>query len=96
MAITSWGDKVTEDIFHGTNSKDARKIPQTLWGLCSRKLDAINAANELRALSLPGLRLEALKGNLKGLYSIRVNDQYRVIFRFANGNASDVQITDYH
>lgn len=57
----------------------------------------LNAAHELKDLfAPPGNRLEALKGNLKGFYSIRVNDQYRILFQFVDGNARQVKITDYH
>ena len=57
----------------------------------------INAAVNLKDLKVPpGNRLEALKGDLDGFYSIRINDQYRIIFRFKDSNAYDVEITDYH
>ena len=57
----------------------------------------IEAAHDLRNLSvLPGSRLEILRGNLKGFYSIRVNDQWRVVFRWSDGAADDVSLTDYH
>ena len=62
-----------------------------------RKLEAINAAVRLDDLKVPPAnRLEKLKGNLKNFYSIRINDQWRVIFRWVNGEAHDVRITDYH
>lgn len=65
--------------------------------IARRKLDLVGAAADIRDLTIPpGNRLEKLRGDLSGYYSIRVNDQFRVIFRFAAGNASDVQITDYH
>jgi proteic killer suppression protein len=68
-----------------------------LWNVVHRKLDMLNAARDLMDLrAAPSNRLEKLKGNLSGYWSIRVNDQYRVIFRFANGNADAVRITDYH
>ncbi|MBI4970400.1 MAG: type II toxin-antitoxin system RelE/ParE family toxin [Candidatus Omnitrophica bacterium] len=95
--IKSFGTKGTEDTYHGIDSKEARKIPQTLWKPVCRKLDMINAAvdpNDLRVP--PGNRLEPLKGNLKGKYSIRVNDQYRIVFEFREGNAFRIEITDYH
>ena len=57
----------------------------------------LNAAHELRDLKIPpGNRLEALVGDRRGFHSIRVNDQYRIVFRWAYGNASEVQIVDYH
>lgn len=95
--ISSFGDKATRDIFDGINSKEARKIPKQLWPIVIRKLDMINATQELKdLLAPPGNRLEALKGNLKGFYSIRVNDQYRIIFRWATGHAEEVKVVDYH
>jgi proteic killer suppression protein len=95
--ILNFRDRTSSDIFHGEDSKAARKISKSVWSTACRKLDMINAAHELRDLQLPpGNRLERLKGNLAGFHSIRVNDQYRVIFRWSDGNARDVQITDYH
>ena len=95
--IASFADKVTRDLYDGTNSKEARTIPKQLSPIVARKLDMINAAHALLDLSSPpGNRLEALKGEKKGLHSIRVNDQYRIIFRWSEGNAYDVQVTDYH
>lgn len=97
MAIESIADQTTQDIWDGTNSKAARKIPQSIWDVARRKLDMIQNAVRIDVLRIPpSNRLEALKGNLAGFYSIRVNDQYRIIFRFNNGSATDVQITDYH
>ncbi|MCK5241617.1 type II toxin-antitoxin system RelE/ParE family toxin [bacterium] len=90
-------NETTKDIFNGLNTKSARKIPRIVWGIAQRKLDMINSANELIDLkSPPGNRLEPLKGNLSGFHSIRINDQYRVIFKFSGANASDIKITDYH
>ncbi len=68
-----------------------------LWPVAVRKLDMLNAAHELGDLFAPsGNRLESLKGDLKGLHSIRVNDQYRIVFRWSDGNAHEVRVTDYH
>ena len=87
----------TRDIYHGLESKQARKIPQTIWKVAERKLDLLNAAYSLNDLRIPtSNHLEALKGNLKGKYSIRINDQYRLIFEFRDGNAYEVEIIDYH
>lgn len=95
--IKDFQDDTTRDIFDGENSKAARKVPQETWPAARRKLDLLNAANELRDLaSPPGNRLEALKGELKGYRSIRINDQYRLVFMFTDGVASAVKITDYH
>lgn len=96
--IASFGDKVTQDLFDGVNSKEARRIPNQLWPVVTRKLDLVNAAHDLNDLSgsSRGNRLEPLKGKLRGFYSIRVNDQYRIIFRWSAGNAYEVKVIDYH
>ena len=95
--IASFADQVTQDLYDGKNSKAARKIPKTLWQIVVRKLDMLNAAHQLLDLaSPPGNRLEALKGKKKGSQAIRVNDQYRIVFRWSEGNAYEVQVTDYH
>jgi proteic killer suppression protein len=95
--IESFGSKATEDIFHGSNTRDARSIPQALLGVAARKLDLINAAGVLSDLaSPPGNRLEALKGSLAGFHSIRINDQYRIVFKWKGLGAASVQILDYH
>ncbi len=75
----------------------SRKIPSTIHKVALRKLDYLNAAHVLEDLRVPpGNMLESLERELKGKYSIRINKQYRVVFTFENGNAYDVQITDYH
>jgi toxin HigB-1 len=95
--IASFGDATTEDLFHGANTKAARSIDRAIWPVVRRKLDLVNAAASLEDLRVPpGNRLEALKGDQKGRHSIRVNDQYRVTFRFENGTAHDVRCEDYH
>jgi len=95
--ILDFDDQSTEDIYDGIDSKAARRIPIDLWQVAVRKLDLLSAASELRDLqSPPGNRLEKLKGSLAGSYSIRVNDQYRIVFRWVDGNAREVRIMDYH
>jgi proteic killer suppression protein len=95
--ILEFGDQATADVFHGQNSKAARRIPPILWSIVCRKLDLLNAAHELRDLAAPpGNRLEALKGDLAGYHSIRVNNQYRIVFKWTDGNARAVRIQDYH
>ena len=95
--ILGFGDASTEDIFNGADTKDARKIPRDIWKAASRKLDMLNASRELRDLMAPPAnRLEKLKGRLKDYHSIRVNNQFRVIFKWVEGNVSDVRITNYH
>ncbi|MGD1023163.1 MAG: type II toxin-antitoxin system RelE/ParE family toxin [Candidatus Sulfotelmatobacter sp.] len=95
--IVSFGDKTMKDIFHGDDSKAARKIARELWTRIQEKLDLLNAGVSLEDLRIPpSNRLEKLKGDLAGFYSVRVNDQYRVVFRFTNGIATEVRCTDYH
>jgi toxin HigB-1 len=95
--ILSFGDKTTEDIFNGINSKEARKIPQNIFSISARKLDMINAAQRLGDLKAPpGNRLERLHGCFADFYSIRINDQFRIIFKMQQSNVYNVQITDYH
>lgn len=95
--IRSFGDDATADIYNARNTKAARRFPSQLWPIIRRKLDYVHAALFLTALREPaGNRLEALKGNRAGSYSIRVNDQYRISFRFEQGDAFDVRCEDYH
>ena len=95
--IASFGDRATEDLYHGRKSKAARRLPANIVSVALRKLDMINAAQVLQDLaSPPGNRLEALRGDLRGYHSIRVNDQWRLVFRCAAGEAHGVRITDYH
>lgn len=96
MAIKSFGDETTSDIFHAINSKAARRIPQSVWKAARRKMTALNAATQTTDLNLPGMHFEPLKYDRPGYNSIRVNDQFRVIFRFENGDAYDVTIEDFH
>lgn len=97
FVIAGFKDDATRDVFDGTNSKAARTVPIELWPVARRKLDSLNAARDLRDLKAPpGNRLEMLKGRLAGLHSIRINDQYRIVFRFTDGKAHDVAIADYH
>jgi proteic killer suppression protein len=79
------------------NSKAARGIPRELWPIVRRKLDQIDAVTRLDDLRVPhGNRLHALTGELAGYHAVRVNDQYRIVFRFEGGDAFDVRCTDYH
>lgn len=94
--IVSFADRATEALFHGRTS-GTRRFPPDLRTVAVRKLDMVNAARELRDLRVPpGNRLEAMKGDLKGMHSIRVNDQWRIVFRWERGDAHDVAIVDYH
>ncbi len=95
--IVSFSDRATEDLYHGRPSTHARRFPNTIVRTALRKLDMLNAAYRLEDLrEPPGNQLEALKGNLAGFHSIRINDQWRVIFRWSGNNAADVSVTDYH
>jgi len=95
--IVSFSDRATEALFHGEGGKAIRRIPPTVRAAAVRKLDLLNAATELRDLQAPpGNRLEALKGKLRGKHSIRINEQWRIVFRWMSGDAHDVGIADYH
>jgi proteic killer suppression protein len=95
--IVSFGDRSASDLFHGISSRYARKLPGQIHELALYKLDVLNAALVLDDLRPPpGNRLELLRGELKGFYSIRINSQWRIIFRWTQSNATDVQVVDYH
>lgn len=95
--IVSFGDRATEDLYHARSTSRARRLPHDVRSLALVKLDMLESAAALLDLaSPPGNRLEPLKGDLKGSYSIRVNDQWRIVFRWKHNNAHDVRLTDYH
>lgn len=95
--IRSFGDRKTDDFFNGRRSSHARRIPSELRAAALRKLDMVNAAQGIEDLRVPpAKRLEALRGELRGFHSIRINQQWRVIFRWHEGAAESVQIIDYH
>lgn len=96
--ITSFADIGTEDVFNGLDSAAARRAcPRSIWAIARRKLDQIRRVRRLQDLRLPpGNRLEPLQGDRFGQYSIRINRQYRICFRWEDGNAAQVEITDYH
>jgi toxin HigB-1 len=95
--IGSFGDRTTEALFHGEENSAVRRIPPTVRAGAARKLDMLVAAHGLQDLrSPPGNRLEALRGDLKGYHSIRINDQWRIVFRWEGNEAHEVRITDYH
>mgnify|MGYP001302931401 CR=1 FL=1 len=95
--IQSFGDEATRDIFLGRDTKAARGIPSRIWPAARRKLAMIDAASSVGDLRVsPGNRLEQLKGNRAGLWSIRVNDQYRITFRVEASDALEVMCEDYH
>jgi proteic killer suppression protein len=92
--IKSFKDKLTEKLFITGKSES---IPNTIIKVALRKLDYLNAAKIITDLRIPpGNRLEKLKGEFSGKYSIRINDQYRIVFRFEQSDAFEVEIIDYH
>lgn len=92
--ILSFGCAETERLFRG---ELARRLPSSIQRSARRKLLMLHAATELRQMAVPpGNRLEALKGARKGQHSIRINDQWRICFRWEDGNAHEVEIVDYH
>ena len=96
--IRSFKSNGVEDIFNGKNSKAASKtLPSQLHDVGRRKLEMLDSISVLEALIIPpSNQLEALKGDRKGQYSIRINKQYRVCFRWTGADAEDVEIVDYH
>ena len=96
MAIHSFRDTATEDLFHGRKTSRARRFPPEIVKIALRKLDVLNGAHRLNDLkSPPANRLEVLKGDLVGFHSIRVNNQWHLIFRWNDG-VHDVSLTNYH
>jgi proteic killer suppression protein len=92
--IASFGDRATEALFHG---RTPRHVPADVRRSITRKLDMLHAARDLTDLrALPGNRLHLLHGSLRGLYSLRVNDQWRIVFRWNGVDALDVRLIDYH
>lgn len=95
--ITEFYDQATQDIYDAKDSKWARCIPRSVWPAARRKLDLLDAASDVQDLRIPsGNRLEKLKGDLVGKWSVRINVQYRIVFVFKDGNASEVHVVDYH
>lgn len=96
--ILSFRDRGTEDIFDGVDSRAARRTcPRSIWRVARRKLDLLNRVTELDELSIPpGNRLERLRGDREGCYSIRINQQFRICFIWKGDHAYEVEITDYH
>ena len=95
--IESFGNRLAEDLFYDRTSKEVRRFPPELKRAARRKLLYLHDATALTDLRVPpGNRLEAKKGQLAGYYTIRINDQWRVLFQWQGGNAKDVQVVDYH
>jgi len=92
--IQTFADKVTAAVFSGLQ---VRRLPLAIQDTARRKLKLIDAALSLENLRVPpGNRLEALRGERKGQWSIRINDQWRICFRWEEGDAFEVEIVDYH
>lgn len=96
--IGSFADAATEDLFNGVDSRAARRrLPVALWPVARRKLTQLNRVRGVRELAIPpGNRLERLRGDRRGTYSIRINEQYRICFRWEDDHADDVEVTDDH
>ena len=92
--IINFGDQETEKVFQRHFS---RKLPENIQRIALRKLRMLNRSTTLEDLKMPPAnRLERLSGNRKGQYSIRINDQWRICFKWRKGNAYNVEIIDYH
>ena len=98
MGIVNFKNKGTEDINYGRSSKEAsRTLPRELHRKAQIKIARLGAVTSMQDLrEIRGNRFEALKGNRKGQCSIRINEQYRICFRWENENVLDVEIVDYH
>jgi len=95
--IRSFADETTADLFRERNSRAARRVPRDLWRAAQRKMKAIDVAARLDDLTIPsGNRLEKLRGDQVGRHSVRINDQFRVTFRWEDGDAHEVRVEDYH
>jgi toxin HigB-1 len=95
--IQSFADVTTADLFRERNTRAARRVPVDIWRVVQRKLKAIDVAARVEDLRIPaGNRLEVLKGDQAGRYSVRVNDRYRVTFKWEQGHAYEVRVEDYH
>jgi proteic killer suppression protein len=95
--IRSFAHETTADLFRERNSRAARRVPRDLWRAAQRKMKAIDVAARLDDLTIPsGNRLEKLRGDQVGRHGIRINDQFRVTFRWEDGDAHEVRVEDYH
>lgn len=95
--IVSFGDKATEELFHNRQTARVRRYPADILRPALQQLDMLNSSHELRDLrSPPGNRLELLRGDLKGHYSIRINERWRLVFQWRGADAREVRIVDYH
>ena len=95
--IESFGNELAEDLFADRRSRAVRALPPELYRRARRKLLYLHDAASLKDLRVPpGNRLEGLRGRRRGFHSIRINEQWRIVFRWSAGTALDVQVLDYH
>jgi proteic killer suppression protein len=95
--IESFGNRLAEDLFFDRRSRETRAFPPGVRQVARRKLLYLHDAAELHDLRAPpGIRLELLRGRRKGYHAIRINDQWRLVFRSEQGHAQDVTVVDYH
>jgi len=96
--IREFANAGTEDIFNGKNSRPARQVcPRDLWRIAARKLDQLDSADTLDDLKVPpGNHLEALSGERKGQFNTRINEKYRICFKWKSEGPTNVEILDYH
>ncbi len=95
--IKNFKSKTAQDVYDGVNSKNARKVPVNIQEKARRLFDQINASTSINTLRKPpSNRLEKLRGDLESFWSLRINNQWRIVFRWEENNALDVDIIDYH
>ncbi len=95
--IKNFKSNTAQDIYDGINSKSARKLPVAIQNKTRRLFDQINATTSINTLRKPpSNRLEKLRGDLETFWSLRINNQWRIVFRWEENNALDVDIVDYH
>lgn len=95
--ILTFGNKLAEDLWEGRASKETRRFPHELHRKAQDKLDMLDAATRVEDLkSPPGNRLEKLAGDRSGFYSIRINDQFRIVFKWDGANVLEASVQDYH
>ena len=95
--IRSFRNRLAEDLFHDRMTGATRRFSPDLRRAAQRKLQYVNAAARLQDLPVPpGNKLEALKGDRRGFHAIRINVQWRIVFRWEDNGVSEVEVTDYH
>ncbi len=95
--IHSFADETTADLFRERDTRQSRRIPRDVWRAAQRKLKALDVAVGLDDLRIPaGNRLKRLRGAQSDRHSIRINDQFRLTFRWEDGHAYEVRVEDYH